>query len=366
VRLFICGSYTNVSDHAVFPVAVNKIIFIAILCIFLFIDSTTAINIKDEEITEDYFENRIYTQKNNIESTKVTYTNNYDVLDQYQNGRNYGECNLDDLTMYGQSFRPSYDTLTRVNMSLSRHGMPNGNVILKIRGSLEGEDLASVSLTWESVTLGVRGVSFDFPDIKVEIGKEYFLVLICENQYDGSYMAWGQGAHQDYYGDPYTRGEGWLCTESESEGKWHKFYDAGKKSDWAFETYGTGNKNQPSNKPDIDGPITWLKSDKEYEYKLTADDPENGEVFYFIEWGDDSNSSWIGPYNSVEEITKNHSWDFEENENYVIKAKTKDIFDEESDWSTIEISKPKIKEINSLNARFLKMVTSFLKILTIF
>ena len=56
------------------------------------------------------------------------------------------------------------------------------------------------------------------------------------------------------------------------------------------------------------------------------------------EWQDDTNSSWIGPYPSGQEITVSHTWD-EEN-TYTIRAKAKDTLDVESPWSTLEVTMP--------------------------
>jgi hypothetical protein len=62
-----------------------------------------------------------------------------------------------------------------------------------------------------------------------------------------------------------------------------------------------------------------------------SSDPDGDNVFYYIEWGDGTNTSWIGPYLSGEIVNISHSW---MNEGmYSIKAKAKDIDDTESSWS---------------------------------
>jgi hypothetical protein len=74
-------------------------------------------------------------------------------------------------------------------------------------------------------------------------------------------------------------------------------------------------------------------------------------ILLFIDWGDGTDSGWIGPYNSGEEVTKSHKWS--EQGNYTIKAKAKDVFDEESDWGYLEVTMPKNKIINPFE-RFLE------------
>jgi CubicO group peptidase (beta-lactamase class C family) len=68
------------------------------------------------------------------------------------------------------------------------------------------------------------------------------------------------------------------------------------------------------------------------EFNFTAIDPDNDEVYYFIDWGDGNYTDWIGPYVSGETVTVNHSWN--ETGMYSIRAKAKDEFyNMESTWS---------------------------------
>ncbi|RLF57244.1 MAG: hypothetical protein DRN27_08160 [Thermoplasmata archaeon] len=95
--------------------------------------------------------------------------------------------------------------------------------------------------------------------------------------------------------------------------------------------------NNPPSAPIINGETEGHYGES-YEYIFESTDPEDQNVWYYIEWDDGSNSGWIGPYNSGQEITVSHIWD-EENA-YTIKAKSKDIFDEESSWGSLEITMP--------------------------
>jgi hypothetical protein len=69
---------------------------------------------------------------------------------------------------------------------------------------------------------------------------------------------------------------------------------------------------------------------------------ENGDpVMYFIDWGDDS-TEWTEFSDSGEQITLKHTWNKENN--YLIKAKAKDINDAESELSEFEITIPRFRE----------------------
>jgi hypothetical protein len=96
-------------------------------------------------------------------------------------------------------------------------------------------------------------------------------------------------------------------------------------------------ENEPPNPPTITGP-TKGKIKVAINYNFTTTDPEGDEVYYFIDWGDNTNSSWIGPYPSGDLITKSHTWS--KKGTYIIKAKAKDIYGNESGWGTLSITMP--------------------------
>lgn len=95
--------------------------------------------------------------------------------------------------------------------------------------------------------------------------------------------------------------------------------------------------NDPSQPPVITGPSSG-KPGKEYVYSFTAADPEENEVYYLIDRGDDTTSDWMGPYLSGEEVTKSHTW--AKKGVYVIQAKAKDLEGNESDWGQLTVTMP--------------------------
>lgn len=62
-----------------------------------------------------------------------------------------------------------------------------------------------------------------------------------------------------------------------------------------------------------------------------ADCEKSNSIYYFIDWGDGSNSGWIGPLNHGDKYESNHSWS--SYGTYYVKTKAKDLEGAESDWS---------------------------------
>jgi hypothetical protein len=100
--------------------------------------------------------------------------------------------------------------------------------------------------------------------------------------------------------------------------------------------------NDPPNIPTIDGPTNG-KSGQEYDYKISAIDPDENDVYFYIQWGDGDTVEWTGPYSSGEEITLSHSWD--SIGTYTIKVKAKDNYDAESSWAELTVKMPKARYI---------------------
>jgi len=98
--------------------------------------------------------------------------------------------------------------------------------------------------------------------------------------------------------------------------------------------------NLPPETPDIDGPASG-KPGITYTYNIITTDPENDNIYYYVDWGEGNNSGWIGPYASGEEAILNFTW--AKKGTYIIKAKAKDIYGAESDWGTLEVKIPRLK-----------------------
>lgn len=117
---------------------------------------------------------------------------------------------------------------------------------------------------------------------------------------------------------------------------------------YSFTTKSTS--NNPPNKPDIDGPIIGNVGIS-YIFIFTSTDIDQDNVKYFIDWGDGTTTNWTDFQASGDSYSEKHT--FNVKGYYTIKAKAKDEFDAESNWSTFEISIPRIKIGNILFLRLL-------------
>jgi hypothetical protein len=95
--------------------------------------------------------------------------------------------------------------------------------------------------------------------------------------------------------------------------------------------------NKPPAVPTIDGTRIGTIGYK-YEYTFITTDPENDDVFYYVEWGDDTSSGWVGPNQSSQPCILSHTWD--DKGTYIIRAKAKDMYNTESEWGTFIIKMP--------------------------
>ena len=103
------------------------------------------------------------------------------------------------------------------------------------------------------------------------------------------------------------------------------------------------------------GPSTG-KINEEHIYLTSTIDSDKDKLFYLFDWGDGSNSGWIGPYNSGEECSSPHTWI--EQGYYEVRAKVKDIYNEESEWSDpLSISMP--KSVNKHNTWIFRLIQRF-------
>jgi hypothetical protein len=90
------------------------------------------------------------------------------------------------------------------------------------------------------------------------------------------------------------------------------------------------------------GPPTG-KPEVTYSFTTSTVDPDDDDIQYLFDWGDDSEILWLGPYSSGEEITISHAW--KEQGSFSVKVKARDVYGEESPWSEpCSISIPRAKD----------------------
>jgi outer membrane protein assembly factor BamB len=109
--------------------------------------------------------------------------------------------------------------------------------------------------------------------------------------------------------------------------------------------------NAPPDKPVIEGPKKGYPH-QHYDYTFVSLDPEENPIWYYIDWDDGKNTGWFGIFKSGQKITLTQTW--HEEKVYIIKAKAKDIFGDESDWATFKVNLPRNKAANSYFINFLE------------
>ena len=137
-------------------------------------------------------------------------------------------------------------------------------------------------------------------------------------------------------GCTYTSGDG-------SSGSWFDRGTGSPKSDVAIRLRFSG--GNPPNAPIISGTAEG-KPGKIYSYDFVSTDTNGDKVSYYIKWGDGYDTDWTAFGNSGVKYTEDHTWSLLGS--YIIQAKTKDIYGLESNWTSFEITIPRIKTVCSL------------------
>ncbi len=114
---------------------------------------------------------------------------------------------------------------------------------------------------------------------------------------------------------------------------------------------GSGTPNKP-NPPS--GPTSGV-IDVEYTYTGSTTDPDGDDIYYLFDWGDGTDSGWLGPYPSGTPVEASHAWTYANT--FGVRLKAKDTMD--GPWSdplSVEITGLRI-EIGSIDGGLLKVGT---------
>jgi len=148
---------------------------------------------------------------------------------------------------------------------------------------------------------------------------------------------WGDGTYSDWLG-PFNSG-----AQAQASHAWNQrgpFFIKVKakdimnsESDWS-EPFRINIDNVAPSRPWITGKRIGAVGTT-YEYSFKSTDPNGDDIYYLVEWGDGTSSGWTGPYNSGYKLVLQHT--FEAGDTYTIRAMAKDIFDEYSEWASIQV-----------------------------
>jgi hypothetical protein len=152
---------------------------------------------------------------------------------------------------------------------------------------------------------------------------------------------WGDGNITEWLG-PYASGQTIFASHLwaapgvfEIKAKLKDTY--GAESNWSEQHTITIVENQPPDTPEVHGTAKG-KPGVTYLYAFKTTDPEHDDISYFVDWGDGTNSGWLGPYESGVQKSASHNWS--QKGNYIVKVKAKDIGGGESDWGTLPVKIP--------------------------
>ena len=278
---------------------------------------------------------------------------------------------------FAQTFMPDIHAkeITRVSLYVAKVKDPPSDLKVGIARFKHGEEWKPfgygekpkfetyTTVSSSELSTSYRWVEFDFPDIKISRSYTYYIFVSI------TYGHTEERGSKEYYtlgyfegGNLYEKGElGKIQVYGTTPipNRFKLFPD----SDLTFKTYAKMENKAPS-KPTIDGPTKGKKGET-YSYIAKAKDPEGDQIYYFFDWGDGTNTGWLGPYPSDQPVSAHHTWYGAGK--YSIRVKAKDDFGEddygnngESEWSdplVVSISKNK----KSLNHVFLLKDLSLIK-----
>lgn len=168
-------------------------------------------------------------------------------------------------------------------------------------------------------------------------------------------FSWGDGSTSEWLG-PYESGVTVQASHSWSQlGNYEvkvKAKDTCEaESSWSQPLAVSIVNNTPPNPPAITGPAK-VKTNVKNDYILNAIDLDEDDVSYYVDWGDGTNSGWTVLSASGVDVTLSHTWT--KKGTYTVKAKAKDIYNAESDWTILEVKVPRVISINDLFLQFLQ------------
>jgi hypothetical protein len=258
----------------------------------------------------------------------------FDDLDQYNDGEDWDSGHgVGNNISLAQSFKPTYNILTRIEIGFLRNCFISHNVKLVVRSSLDGNNIVNYVTNREpDVGYGddrdVVWLEFDFPDTSVNPEQTYYMMYNSI----GKNPTTGAGFEEFWLRDDlnaYERGNAFWLLAGLTGSDWIEY---SPNKDFWFRTYGRDG-NDGNNRPSI--PDAPNKGSKNNLYTAQTTDPDGEQIYYMWDWGDKTFSDWLGPYDSGSSIETEHMFSPSglKKETYDIRIKAKDTNDAESEWS---------------------------------
>jgi hypothetical protein len=137
-----------------------------------------------------------------------------------------------------QSFKPEFDCLTRIQLSISKVQNPS-DIIISIRKELDGNDLTSIKKLSEYFLIYPDKALFEFnlPNITVVPEQTYYIIFQHESEHTrDDILCWWYNPNGTY-----TRGTAWRWTV-ENGSKWTEL-----DYDFCFKIFGYNSQNNQTN-----------------------------------------------------------------------------------------------------------------------
>lgn len=104
------------------------------------------------------------------------------------------------------------------------------------------------------------------------------------------------------------------------------------------------------NKPLINGTYEGkIKTEYIYTAVVPDNDTDGQNYYWFFDWGDGTNTEWIGPYDSSYEVTTAHRWGEKGEYPFKVRYKVDEVV---SDWAISTVTMPYNKPILQLYEKF--------------
>lgn len=241
-----------------------------------------------------------------------------DQLDQQQyilSGYAYG---VSDKNKLAQSFVPTLNVLTRIQLNIFRAGNPE-SITISIHSDLSNNALTTTQLDADIIPTSSNWISFDIDDIAVNPGQQYYIIWQTTGSVSNMTTIFWNLADRD----PYEPGDAWIFREF-----WEKFETSSANDpDFCFKTYGLDN-NPPETPTKPIGPSAGSTGSL-LRFESNIGDPNGDPISVLFDWDDGSQLHWIDDlYNGT--IEQYHSWT--ENGTYHVTVIAKDPY-HTSSWS---------------------------------
>jgi hypothetical protein len=233
-----------------------------------------------------------------------------------------------------QTFTPNVETLTRIRIRMNRY--PNWPSEKKIYASIHypeyneyGEIIGPGTLVPNAETYVEPGdiedfakyITFDFEpyDVEVTVGNTYFFVLQTKEPelLEANRYVISVRDIDIYNGEDYCA---WKLNEYENP-NWEKYSTC----DVLFATYGLNeNENNPPYVPKRPSGPHKVKPSIWYKYYVWTEDVEGHEIYFSIDWGDDTTTPRL-ERSTPSETFGFHEWEWNgENERFFVKVQAMD------------------------------------------